>query len=61
MSGREVGTAGSGDDAARRSELAVFLITTFLIIPGLAVAFVGAYGFVVWISQMIIGPPGPPG
>jgi nitrate reductase NapE len=28
--------------------------------PVLAVAIVGGYGFIVWILQMIYGPPGPP-
>ena len=59
---------GSGDESfgqdegpsTRRREAMAFLVTTFVIFPGLAVGFVGAYGFVVWISQMILGPPGPP-
>jgi periplasmic nitrate reductase NapE len=45
----------------RRAELAVFAILAVLIWPVLAVGFVGAYGFVVWIWQIIFGPPGPPG
>lgn len=44
----------------RRTEISVFLATTFLVIPGLAVGFVGAYGLIVWVTQMIFGPPGPP-
>ena len=28
--------------------------------PVLSVAVVGGYGFVVWMSQLILGPPGPP-
>lgn len=44
-----------------KREWRVFLATTFLLIPGAAVAFVGAFGFAVWIYQMIAGPPGPPG
>lgn len=46
--------------ATRNREITAFLVTTFLVFPGLAVGFVGAYGFVVWISQMVLGPPGPP-
>lgn len=45
----------------RRREMTVFLATTFVLIPGLTVAFVGAYGFAIWLSQLLIGPPGPPG
>jgi len=44
----------------RKHELLVFLGTCFVIIPGLAVAFTGAYGLFIWISQIIFGPPGPP-
>ncbi|KAA0571181.1 hypothetical protein [Azospirillum sp. Sh1] len=25
-----------------------------------SIAVVGGYGFIVWMSQMILGPPGPP-
>ena len=44
----------------RRSELIVFAIIAAVIWPIVAVAVVGGYGFLVWISQMILGPPGPP-
>jgi len=45
---------------SRRQEIAAFLVTTFVIFPGLTVAFVGTYGLVIWLSQMVLGPPGPP-
>lgn len=57
--GTAAGTALPGTPS-RRTELLVFLATTFVIIPGLTVGFVGAYGLVVWIAQMVFGPPGPP-
>lgn len=38
-----------------------FLLATFVLIPGASVAFVGTYGLIVWILQIIFGPPGPPG
>ena len=44
----------------RRRELLVFLFLTVVLAPVLAVAFVGGWGFLVWIYQMIYGPPGPP-
>jgi nitrate reductase NapE len=28
--------------------------------PALTVAVVGGYGLIVWIAQMVLGPPGPP-
>ena len=46
---------------SKRRELAVFLTTTLVLIPGAAVAVVGGYGLIIWIYQMIFGPPGPPG
>lgn len=47
--------------ASRRAELATFIVLAVLIWPVIAVAFVGAYGFTVWMWQIIFGPPGPPG
>jgi len=44
----------------RRRELLAFLFLTVVLAPVLAVAIVGGYGFLIWISQMIYGPPGPP-
>lgn len=44
----------------RRDELMTFLLLTVVLAPGAAVAFVGAYGLVVWLYQLIAGPPGPP-
>ena len=38
----------------------MFLFLTVVLAPVLAVAAVGGYGFVVWILQMLYGPPGPP-
>jgi len=46
--------------SSRRAELFVFLIVTALVWPVVAVGVVGGYGFLVWIYQMIVGPPGPP-
>lgn len=54
-------TTGDGHEVvSRREEIRTFLVATFVIIPGASVAFVGAYGFIVWAFQMIFGPPGPP-
>ncbi len=51
---------GEQPQVSRRRELAVFLFLTVVLAPVLAVATVGGYGFVVWMLQMIYGPPGPP-
>jgi nitrate reductase NapE len=44
----------------RRMEIFAFLFLTAVLMPALAVATVGSYGFAVWIYQMVAGPPGPP-
>ena len=44
----------------RRRELFLFLFLAVVIWPVLAVGFVGGYGFLVWMYQLFVGPPGPP-
>ena len=53
----------STTDAApsRGKELLTFLVLAFGIWPFLAVCFVGGFGFLVWMYQIIAGPPGPLG
>ena len=46
--------------STRRAEILAFIILAILIWPILAVCIVGGYGFLVWMSQIILGPPGPP-
>jgi nitrate reductase NapE len=41
----------------KRRELAVFLFLTLMLAPLIAVLVVAGFGFVVWIYQMIVGPP----
>lgn len=43
---------------AKRRELQMFLLLTVVLFPALAVGTVVAFGFVVWIWQMLNGPPG---
>ena len=43
--------------ASGKAEWLSFLVLTLIILPALAVLFVGGYGFVVWVSQIINGPP----
>ena len=45
----------------RRAEFFVFAVIAAFIWPVVAVGVVGGYGFLVWMSQVILGPPGPPG
>ena len=44
----------------RRDEFVVFITIAALIWPVVAVGIVGGYGFIIWMSQLILGPPGPP-
>jgi nitrate reductase NapE len=46
--------------SSRRRELITFLVLAFGIWPIVAVGVVGGYGFLVWMLQIIYGPPGPP-
>ncbi len=57
--------SAAGDDTIgrprrRRMEVCAFLFLTAVLMPALAVAFVGSYGLAVWVYQMAAGPPGPP-
>lgn len=45
----------------RRKELLAFFVLAFGIWPVVAVGAVGGYGFIVWMWQIVFGPPGPPG
>jgi nitrate reductase NapE len=41
----------------KRRELWLFLFLTVVLFPLLAVAAVAGYGFVVWMWQLVAGPP----
>jgi nitrate reductase NapE len=59
--GEPVTVAPPPDKGARRRELLTFLVLAFGIWPVVAVGVVGGYGFLVWMWQIVFGPPGPPG
>ncbi len=42
---------------AKRAEISIFLFLTVLLWPMLAMAIVAGFGLVVWVLQMIVGPP----
>jgi len=42
----------------KSDERKTFIFLSVFLAPALAVAIVGGYGLIVWISQMILGPPG---
>ena len=41
----------------KRRELTVFLFLTLVVAPLIAVLVVAGYGFIVWMYQLIAGPP----
>lgn len=43
--------------STRREELRSFLFFTVVVAPVLAVLIVGGYGFIVWMYQLVAGPP----
>ncbi len=43
--------------STRAEELRSFLFFTIVMAPVLSVAIVGGYGFVVWMLQLVNGPP----
>jgi periplasmic nitrate reductase NapE len=45
-----------GVDTKRDERLAFILLAVFLA-PALSVAIVGGYGFIIWMSQIVFGPP----
>lgn len=42
---------------SRGEELRAFLMFTVILAPLAAVACVGGYGFIVWMLQLLYGPP----
>lgn len=47
-------------DASKAKETRLFLFLVICLFPLLSVAVVGGFGFIVWMYQLIVGPPGPP-
>ena len=43
---------------SRKFELRSFLFLTVVMAPVLSVMIVGGYGFLVWMYQLVTGPPG---
>jgi nitrate reductase NapE len=41
----------------RTEEWRTWIFLTFVMAPVLAVAVVGGYGFIVWMYQLLTGPP----
>jgi nitrate reductase NapE len=61
MTDREASEAAESVSFTRRKELLTFFLLAFGVWPVVAVGVVGGYGFLIWMWQLISGPPGPPG
>lgn len=46
------------DHQTKSEELNTSLLLTFIVIPALTIMGIGAYGFLVWLLQILTGPPG---
>lgn len=44
-------------DLDKRRELVVFLFLALVLAPVIAVLVVAGYGFLVWMVQLVMGPP----
>jgi nitrate reductase NapE len=41
----------------KNQEFRSFLFLTAVLVPALSVIVVAGYGFIIWMSQLIMGPP----
>ena len=57
MSTTDTAPAPIDAPSTRKEELRSFLFFTVVMAPALAVAIVGGYGFLVWMFQVVAGPP----
>lgn len=51
---------GEARPSTKAEELRAFLLLAIVMAPVLAVAVVSGYGFLVWMYQLVAGPPGAP-
>jgi len=47
-------------ETEKKRELMAFGFLALVLVPILAVIVVAGFGFIVWMYQLIAGPPGPP-
>ncbi|MEP3487188.1 MAG: periplasmic nitrate reductase, NapE protein [Sneathiella sp.] len=45
------------EDQTKKTEISLFLFLTFILIPALTIGVVGAYGFAIWVYQILYGGP----
>jgi nitrate reductase NapE len=47
----------SPPEIQKKEELRSFLFLTAVMVPALTVIIVAGFGFIIWMSQLIMGPP----
>jgi nitrate reductase NapE len=57
--GRTTTMNETSERPTKAQELRAFLLLAVVMVPVLAVMVVGGYGFLVWMFQLLAGPPGP--
>ena len=57
MTANMTGNAETAETGRRSVEWRVFLFITMVLFPVLSVLIVGGWGLLVWITQMLSGPP----
>ncbi|MCP4466884.1 MAG: nitrate reductase [Halieaceae bacterium] len=45
-------------ESSKVQERRAFIFLVIFLAPALAIMVVGGYGFMVWMSQLLLGPPG---
>ena len=50
--------ADGNETFTKAQELRSFLFLSVVMAPVLAAIFVSGYGFLVWMYQLVVGPPG---
>ena len=48
---------GPEQGATKGQERRVFILLAVFLAPILSVILVGGYGFLIWMSQILLGPP----
>lgn len=51
------GTLATVQESTKKEERNSFLFLAVLLAPILSFSLIGGYGFIVWVLQMIFGPP----
>ena len=51
-------TQDAANHPTRRDEGIAFFLLAFVLFPVLSIILVGGFGFVLWMSHLMFGPPG---